>query len=601
MSAAPVETEKPCEYQKTWIVFFLAAKIQYRSNLTNIENHLRKQVCTMSSSQEKESVARKPNPTGESTTESEDESAMESQKGIRKGTKTSGLENNERSAGTKKNKEVDGEDWKATSPLKDGSSHKQAAIDYFGSPRAEFILELIQKELHPSEESELLLDFHSISKFVYHKLYKETGLIPKEQVCVVVNILSRLHGCFDQVTTCFEGTNPKSTSFVGLVTKLHNLIHLCCLALTEEYKRDWQSAFGLPWGGTGLLNPENQTIKALCQVTNELRKVFDSFLLLMLAVLDKHIEKWAGMITGRDAGRPAVDLKKNIMWADSITAFCGDFSSRLNKHPIIWKNNIEGTQLYPVALTFMPIYPFSNSRHRIGNERKGGGTYVSGYEDSLDELIRKSKLTERRKKIVERVLETALWKQWKELAAGTYVPIASQEPNIMTKANPKPLTDYNLWKEEWKVPNDDAVEEPHEQSKVDNVEALCRKLTLKVKKRELVIENMEAFVPPNKPPPKTEEEKQAAQKIYSARKYAKAKAKREALKKTEEKNAGTNDAASTPQTTPNAKATPSTTNSRARTPRTPASTSSSTKRRVLRSSSAGGSARKKTPQSQQKK
>ena len=280
------------------------------------------------------------------------------------------------------------QDWVAWNPLDHSSEHYRAAIEYFGKPRAVFIMRLIKDNLHPSEGENKLRDFPSIADFVYNQLFKETGLIQKEQVCVVVNILSRIHALFDQLTEiCREnGSTIDPTSFDALVTKLHNLIHLCCLILTEQYKRRTQPAFGLPWRQNEKEQKRKKkrvfrTIPALCFVDNERRKLFDAFLLLKLPVLFKYVGLWTRLIESKQT-RPSVELKKKVMYSEYIGSFVDDFTGKLGLKPIIWDQSIEGTRLYSIILCVIPIFPYSCHGNRIGyNLLTGGEKWIKLQEE----------------------------------------------------------------------------------------------------------------------------------------------------------------------------------------------------------------------------
>ena len=289
--------------------------------------------------------------------------------------------------------------WVAWNPLDHSSEHYRAAIEYFGKPRAVYIMKLIKDNLHPSEEGEnKLRDFPSIADFVYNQLFKETGLIQKEQVCVVVNILSRIHALFDQLTECCRenGDTIDPISLDGLVTKLHNLINLCCLLLTEQYKRRTQPAFGLPWRKNDKEQMEKKgreydTIPALCFVDNERRKLFDAFLLLILAVLFEHVRLWTTLIK-RKQTRPSVELKKKVMYSEYIGSFVDDFTGKLGLKPIIWDQSIEGTRLYSIVLCVIPMFPYSCHGNRIGynNVRTGYEKCVKKQEEFAMKAAKKN-------------------------------------------------------------------------------------------------------------------------------------------------------------------------------------------------------------------
>ena len=324
------------------------------------------------------------------------------------------------------------EDWVAWNPLNHSSEHYRAAIEYFGKPRAVYIMNLIKDNLHPSEGENKLLDFPSIADFVYNQLFKETGLIQKEQVCVVVNILSRIHALFDQLTEiCREnGSTINPTSFDQLVTKLHNLIHLCCLILTEQYKRRTQPAFGLPWRQNEKEQKRKKkrvfrTIPALCFVDNERRKLFDAFLLLMLPVLFAYVGLWTKLIK-RKHTRPSVELKKKVMYSEYIGSFVNDFTTELKHERINWDQSIEKTRFYSIVLCMIPIMPYSCHGNRIGyNLRTGGEKWIKLQEEfemkahGLHELVKaaKTRTKQEQVKALQKIVEykkkcsTESWRQ----------------------------------------------------------------------------------------------------------------------------------------------------------------------------------------------
>ena len=136
--------------------------------------------------------------------------------------------------------------------------------------------------------------------------------------------------------------------------------------------------------------------------------------------------------------------------------------------------------------------------------------------------------------VIKRVLQTPLWNQIEELTQGIYVPINSADfqPTGGKKKEAQPR-DYNLWRDEWVVPHNNAITVP--ETEVPNVATLHR--------LDKDGKTIEVFKEP--PLPEPEEEKMAkkeAQKLkYKEAKQAKAKAKKEAQEeeeKEEEKEEG---------------------------------------------------------------
>jgi type IV secretory pathway VirB10-like protein len=183
------------------------------------------------------------------------------------------------------------------------------------------------------------------------------------------------------------------------------------------------------------------------------------------------------------------------------------------------------------------IFPNSNQKHKIGNKRKQkqgspqipeGSQYESGYETALEyqehTVLRKDNYKVQKMTVIKRVLQTPLWNQIEELTQGIYVPINSADfqPTGGKKKEEQPR-DYNLWRDEWVVPHNNAITVP--ETEVQNVATLYR----------LDKDGKETEVFKEPPLPETEEEKMAkkeAQKLkYKEAKQAKAKAKKEAKEK----------------------------------------------------------------------
>ena len=298
-------------------------------------------------------------------------------------------------------------------PLKEAGQHVIHARLLFGETRANKILALIKEELIDGpqvNDKSKLLDFPSMAEFAYQKLYVETGLVKREVITIVINLLSRLYGCFDHITSGCQNTAPTMQGFRGLSDKLVNLIIVCCIVLSERYKRRDMPYFNLPGSSGQSTSPVKLTIQGIGEIQNKNRQIFDAFLLMMLASLREHLEEWkdsikkvvstpqktrrgkANAMVNRNpkiVSRPKINIE-DVFWK-TCTSFCGTFSVRLNKKPIEW--NIDGVLCYPIALTMLGIYPNSNQRHKIGNKRKQkqgspqipeGSQYESGYETALE-------------------------------------------------------------------------------------------------------------------------------------------------------------------------------------------------------------------------
>jgi hypothetical protein len=102
----------------------------------------------------------------------------------------------------------------------------------------------------------------------------------------------------------------------------------------------------------------------------------------------------------------------------------------------------------------MGIFP--NCTQQQPCTRKADGTYNNGYSYLLTEAKNSNKWMENRKDAFKRVTKPSsqLWNQWETMEGGTYVPFES--PDIVHRKSKIAPKNYNLWRDDWTVPNPNA-------------------------------------------------------------------------------------------------------------------------------------------------